>query len=61
MEDHPDAVISLGDSAYNRSEIRRELGLGLPVPLSKDGIQQRVRGGLVTVTCDALTQSRVRT
>lgn len=33
----------LGDSAYHRSERKRDLGLGLPVPLSNDGSQPKVR------------------
>ena len=43
LEQDPDATILLGDSAYNRSKLKRELGLGLPVPLPGNGTQQKVR------------------
>ncbi len=36
------AVVCLGDSAYHRSKIKQQLGLGLPVPQQKDGVQQKV-------------------
>lgn len=39
----PTAVVCLADSAYHRSALKEELGLGLPVPQSKDGVQQKVR------------------
>ncbi len=39
----PTAVVLLGDSAYHRSKIKEQLGLGLPVPQRKDGVQQKVR------------------
>jgi hypothetical protein len=42
-EDDPAAVVLLGDSAYHRSSIKDKLGLGLPVPQRKDGVQQKVR------------------
>jgi hypothetical protein len=42
LETDPDAVINLGDSAYNRSNIKNNLGLGVPRPLPKDGVQQKV-------------------
>ena len=44
----PEAVVCLGDSAYNRSKMKDKLGLGLPVPQRKDGVQQKVRiwGGI---------------
>ena len=32
----------LGDSAYHRSEVKAQLGLGLPVPQRNDGVQQKV-------------------
>jgi hypothetical protein len=41
-EEDPEAVVLLGDSAYNRSKLKVELGLGLPVPQRKDGVQQKV-------------------
>ena len=40
----PAAVVCLGDSAYHRSKIKKELGLGLPVPQREDGVQQKVTG-----------------
>lgn len=42
-EEDPAAVVCLGDSAYHRSTKKDELGLGLPVPLAKDGTQPKVR------------------
>lgn len=42
LETDPDAVINLGDSAYNRSKLKRNLGVGTPRPLPKDGVQQKV-------------------
>ena len=42
QDEDPDAVILLGDSAYHRSSKKRALGLGLPVPLSADGVQLQV-------------------
>jgi hypothetical protein len=41
-DEDPNAVILLGDSAYHRSLKKHTLGLGLPVPLSADGVQLRV-------------------
>lgn len=35
-------MVCLGDSAYHRSSKKEELGLGLPVPQKKDGVQQKV-------------------
>lgn len=43
LEEDPNAIITLGDSAYNRSNVAKQMGMGLPVPLEKDGAQQRVR------------------
>jgi hypothetical protein len=37
------AVVCLGDSAYHRSNKKEELGLGLPAPQRKDGVQQKVK------------------
>lgn len=42
-DDDPAAVVLLGDSAYHRSKLKDKLGLGLPVPQRKDGVQQKVR------------------
>jgi hypothetical protein len=41
-EEDPAAVVCLGDSAYHRSTVKDQLGLGLPVPQRKDGVQQKV-------------------
>ena len=41
-EKNPEAVICLGDSAYSRSNIRGNIGLGVPVQLRKDGVQLKV-------------------
>jgi hypothetical protein len=41
-EADPAAVVCLGDSAYHRSSVKEELGLGLPVPQRNDGVQQKV-------------------
>lgn len=38
----PAAVVCLADSAYHRSNLKQQLGLGLPVPQKKDGTQQKV-------------------
>jgi hypothetical protein len=37
------AVVCLGDSAYHRSSMKDKLGLGLPAPQRKDGVQQKVK------------------
>lgn len=42
VEQDPSAVVLLGDSAYHRSKNKDTLGIGRPVPLSKDGVQQKV-------------------
>ena len=42
-EADPTAVVCLGDSAYLRSSVKGELGLGLPVPQRNDGVQQKVK------------------
>ena len=42
-EADPAAVVCLGDSAYHRSKKKVELGLGLPAPQRKDGVQQKVK------------------
>ena len=42
-EADPAAVVCLGDSAYHRSNKKEELGLGLPAPQRKDGVQQKVK------------------
>jgi hypothetical protein len=42
-EADPAAVVCLGDSAYHRSKMKEELGLGLPAPQRKDGVQQKVK------------------
>lgn len=41
-DEDPDAVVVLGDSAYNRSKNKGTMGFGLPVPQKKDGTQQKV-------------------
>ena len=41
-EADPAAVVCLGDSAYHRSNVKQQLGFGLPVPQRKDGVQQKV-------------------
>jgi hypothetical protein len=41
LETDPDAVVNLGDSTYYRSIIKSDLGIGLPRPLPKDGVQQK--------------------
>lgn len=43
MEEDPAAVVLLGDSAYDRSKNKDTLGIGRPVPLAKDGVQQKVK------------------
>lgn len=43
LEANPEAVVLLGDSAYNRSKIKKDLGLGHPVPLEKTGNQPKVK------------------
>jgi hypothetical protein len=43
LEDDPTSVITLGDSAYHRSKEKEVLGMGRPVPLRKDGVQQKVK------------------
>lgn len=53
-EEDPTAVVCLGDSAYHRSTLKGELGLGLPVPQRKDGVQQKVRTVTVVVTLSRL-------
>ena len=42
LEEDPEAVICLGDSAYHRSSVKGEMGIGRPVPQRKDGVQQKV-------------------
>jgi hypothetical protein len=42
LKDDPKAIICLGDSAYHKSSVKDELGIGRPVPLPKDGVQQKV-------------------
>lgn len=42
VQGDPSAVVFLGDSAYNRSTHKEILGIGRPVPLGRDGVQQRV-------------------
>jgi hypothetical protein len=42
-EEDRTAVVCLGDSAYHRSTKKDELGLGLPAPQRKDGVQQKVK------------------
>jgi hypothetical protein len=41
-DEDPDAVVVLGDSAYNRLKNKETMGFGLPVPQKKDGSQQKV-------------------
>jgi hypothetical protein len=42
VKEDPKAVVCLGDSAYHRSSVKDKLGIGRPVPLPKDGFQQKV-------------------
>jgi hypothetical protein len=42
VKEDPKAVVCLGDSAYHRSSVKDKLGIGRPVPLPKDGVQQKV-------------------
>ena len=42
LKEEPDAAIGLGDSAYNRSNMKAKLGIRTPAPLPKDGIQIEV-------------------
>jgi hypothetical protein len=42
LETDSEAVINLGDSAYHRSKIKNDLGIGVPRALPKDGVQQKV-------------------
>ena len=49
-EEDPAAVVCLGDSAYHRSSVKGELGLGLPVPQRNDGVQQKVKLFVCLVT-----------
>ncbi len=51
-EEDDTAVVCLGDSAYHRSKHKDQLGLGLPVPQRKDGVQQKV-----TISASWTTQS----
>ena len=37
MQNYPEAAVLLGDSAYNRSKVKKDLGLIHPVPLGKNG------------------------
>ncbi len=48
-EEDPAAVVCLGDSAFHRSSVKGELGLGLPVLQRNDGVQQMVKS---FVSCD---------
>lgn len=43
VEEDPAAVVCLGDSAYGRSNVKDQLGIGRPVPQRNDGVQQKVR------------------
>jgi hypothetical protein len=43
LKEDPDTVINLGDSAYNRSKIKKKLGIQTPIPLPKNGTQQEVK------------------
>ena len=49
-EADPAAVVCLGDSAYHRSKVKEQLGLGLPVPQRNDGVQQKVTISACSVT-----------
>ncbi len=60
VKEDPEAVVLLGDSAYNRSALKEELGIGRPVPLRKDGVQQRVSILSVFVQKKANFVDRVR-
>jgi hypothetical protein len=42
LEEDADAVIGLGDSAYLRSNIKKEMGIATPVSLPNDGSQPTV-------------------
>ncbi len=47
----------LGDSAYHRSKLKDVLGLGLPVPQKKDGVQQKVTiWALLVTNTDSLVE-----
>lgn len=46
LEEDPEAVICLGDSAYHRSSVKGEMGIRRPVSQRKDGVQQKVRFSL---------------
>ena len=43
LEEDPAATVTLGDSAYARSKIKKELGLQTSVQLRSDGVQLVVR------------------
>lgn len=40
-------MICLGDSAYHRSSVKEEMGIGRPVPQRKDGVQHKVGNFMV--------------
>jgi hypothetical protein len=43
LDKDPDAVVLLGDTAYHRSKVGKEMGFGLPKKLASDGTQLIVR------------------
>ena len=49
LEEDPEAVICLGDSAYHRSSVKGEMGIARLVPQQKDGVQQKVRISMICV------------
>ena len=42
LEEDTDAATVVGDSAYNTSKIKEQLGIQTPVPLKSDGTQPTV-------------------
>ena len=50
LQEHSDAVICLGDSAYHRSSVKGEMGIARPVPQRKDGVQQKVTISAIAAT-----------
>ncbi len=57
-EADPTAIVCLGDSAYHRSKVKEQLGLGLPVPQQKDGVQQKVTISTCLATKTDMTGSQ---
>jgi hypothetical protein len=57
-EEDPATVVCLGDSAYHRSQMKAQLGLGLPAPQRKDGVQQKVKISHCSVTTADVSSSQ---